>query len=92
MRLLLLVAAVALGAYVLRRPRIDSHERIRRELRARLPQGVRASVIDGVVTLRGTVARDERDDLLVAVLAVPGVVEVSNLLEIEAPRNLQYAP
>lgn len=92
MRLLLLLAAAALGAYVLRRPRVDPHERIQRDVRACLPDDVQATVVDGVVTLRGTVTRDERDDVLVAVLAVPGVVEVSNLLEIEPRRNLEYAP
>ena len=93
MRLLLLAAFAGLGFYLFRRgKREHPDERIRRELHARLPEGVRATVADGLETLRGTVVRDERDDLLVAVLAVPGVVEVSNLLEIEARRNLEYAP
>jgi hypothetical protein len=93
MRLLLLMGLAGLGFYLFRQgKREHPDERIRRELRASLPEGVRATVADGLVTLRGTCARDVRDDLLVAALAVPGVVEVSNLLEIEPRRNLEYAP
>ena len=93
MRLLPLLTLAGLALYLFRRgKREHPDERIRRGLRACLPEGVRATVADGLVTLRGTVTRDARDDLLVAVLALPGVVEVSNLLEIRTPRDLEYAP
>lgn len=92
MRLLPILALVGLGAYLLSRsrtPGIDPDERIRRSVVALLPhQGdLRVVVNQGVVSLRGTTSRRERDDLLAAVLATPGVTEVSNLLEVEEPRE-----
>ena len=91
MRLLPLLALAGLALYLFRSGKPEQpDERIRRELRALLPADVRATVVDGVVTLRGTATRAARDDLLVAVLAVPGVAEVSNLLEIRTPRGLEY--
>lgn len=87
MRLLALVALVGLGAYLLNRSRRRLHpdERIRREVRALLPEpdDVQVRVDGGAVYLRGSVSREARDDLLAAVLAIPGVTEISNLLEIE---------
>ena len=41
--------------------------------------------INGVVSLRGTVRRPELDLVLAAALAVPGVVQVTNLLETDEP-------
>jgi osmotically-inducible protein OsmY len=41
--------------------------------------------INGVVTLRGTVRRAERDLVLAAALAVPGVLQVTNFLETDEP-------
>ena len=50
---------------------------------ASAPVEVRCS--SGVVTLRGTVRPAERDLLLAAALAVPGVTQVTNLLEVDEP-------
>jgi hypothetical protein len=90
MRLLPILAIAGLGAYLLSRtrtPDIDPDERIRRSVMASLPHhhNVRVVVNRGVVSLRGTISSQERDDLLAAVLATPGVDEVSNLLEVEEP-------
>jgi hypothetical protein len=91
MRLLPLLALAGLGAYLVSRSRarIDPDERIRRSVAALLPHrnDLRVSVNRGVVSLRGTVSRSERDDLLAAVLAMPGVSEISNRLEVEEPRE-----
>jgi BON domain len=88
MRLLPILALAGLGAYLLSRartPDIDPDERIRRSVAALLAhhRNVRAVVNGGVVSLRGTIGSQDRDDLLAAVLATPGVEEVSNLLELE---------
>ena len=61
-------------------------EAIGSEVRARLagiaaPGAVRVGVVQGVVSLRGSVSRAERDRLLRAALAVPGVKSVTNLLD-----------
>jgi osmotically-inducible protein OsmY len=46
----------------------------------------------GVVMLRGTVSRVERDQALAAVLAVPGVTRVANYLEaFEPPQEQRLA-
>jgi osmotically-inducible protein OsmY len=92
MRLLPLLALAGLGAYLLGRARtgdIDPDERIRRNVVALLSRhdGLQVTVNRGAVSLRGTVSRRERDDLLAAVLATPGVTEVSNLLEVEHERE-----
>ena len=42
-------------------------------------------VINGVVSLRGTVRKAERDLVLAAALAVPGVTQVTNFLETDEP-------
>lgn len=91
MRLMPILAIAGLGAYLfsrVRRPRrLDPDERIRRSVAALLPhdRDLRVVVKRGVVSLRGSISRQERDDLLAAVLATPGVTEVSNLLEVEEP-------
>ena len=41
--------------------------------------------VNGMVSLRGTVRRPELDLVLAAALAVPGVVQVTNLLETDEP-------
>lgn len=47
---------------------------------------VDVSVIHGIVALHGTVrTRAERDLVLAAALAVPGVTQVTNLLETDEP-------
>lgn len=80
MRLLPLLALAGLAAFLLSRRRLDPDERIRRSVRRLLPDNVQMTVDDGVVSLRGALSRGPRDDLLVAVLAIPGVIEVRNLL------------
>ena len=91
MRLLPLLALAGLGAYLFSRTRagIDPDERLRRSVAALLPHrhDLRVSVHRGIVSLRGTVGRSERDDLLAAVLAMPGVSEISNRLEVQEPRE-----
>src|SRR5688500_11725445 len=92
MKLLPLLALAGLGAYLVSRTRaasVDPDERIRRSVAALLPEHreLRVVVKHGVVSLRGTLSRSERDDLLAAVLATPGVSEISNLLEVEEPRE-----
>jgi osmotically-inducible protein OsmY len=46
---------------------------------------VDVKVINGVVSLRGTVRKAERDLVLAAALAVPGVTQVTNFLETDEP-------
>jgi osmotically-inducible protein OsmY len=41
--------------------------------------------INGVVSLRGTVRRAERDLVLAAALAVPGVTQVTNFMDTDEP-------
>lgn len=60
-------------------------------LRANLPHSIQVAVHDAAVTLSGSVSHKERDRLLAAALAVPGVQRVINLLETQdAPANLEY--
>jgi osmotically-inducible protein OsmY len=58
-------------------------------------RNIDARVSRGVVMLRGTVTRAEREQALAAVLAVPGVTRVANYLEasgqLEDPNDLQGA-
>lgn len=97
MRLLTLVAlaAVAAGVYHYRgwrrpqraeEPRISDAvlaERVRAGVAAAASSPIEVRVANGVVTLRGTVRRAERDLALAAALSVPGVDQVANQLEIE---------
>jgi osmotically-inducible protein OsmY len=46
---------------------------------------VDVKVMNGVVSLRGTVRKAERDLVLAAALAVPGVTQVTNFLETDEP-------
>ena len=46
---------------------------------------VQVRCLNGVVTLRGTVRAAERDLVLAAALAVPGVTQVTNFLEADEP-------
>lgn len=101
MRLLTLLAAAALavGIYHYRsrtaaRPARPSEEGVSDELLAeRVRAGiggaastpVRVQCLHGVVSLRGSVRRAERDLVLAAALAVPGVTQVTNFLEIDEP-------
>jgi osmotically-inducible protein OsmY len=99
MRLLTLLAVAALAAGVYHYRSRRGLTRSRREAPARsdrlLEESVRQSVagaastpvqvhcLRGVVTLRGTVRPAERDLVLAAALAVPGVAQVTNCLEID---------
>ncbi len=94
MRLLALVAVAGAALLLAKRrsrPRLHPDERLGRQVRAQIaallgdPQAVRVSVNAGVIGLRGRVTKAERDDVLAAVLATPGVTQVSNLLEVDEP-------
>jgi hypothetical protein len=52
-------------------------------VRSMLPRSIQVAVRDAAVTLRGSVPYTERDRLLAAALAVPGIERVVNLLETE---------
>jgi osmotically-inducible protein OsmY len=99
MRILTVLALAALGASVYhyrqaRRPRRARAapelipddllaERVRAGIAGAVTKAIDVRVIHGIVTLRGTVKRAERDLALAAALAVPGVGQVANQLEIE---------
>jgi len=97
MRLLtvLAVAALAAGVYHYRRQPGRAREGRQGRSNEPLAEAVRSAVagkvsgpvdvrcVRGVVTLRGTVRAGERDLVLAAVLAIPGVIQVTNFLEID---------
>ena len=99
MRLLtfLAVAAVAAGVYHYRQRLGPSRRDEQAPPDGRLAQRVRSAIagkaaspvdvhcINGVVALRGTVRRAERDALLAGVLAVPGVIQVTSYLDTDEP-------
>jgi len=101
MRLLTLLAAAALAAGVyhyrgrrgLTRSRREAQAQSDRLLEERVRSGIAGAAstpvqvrcLRGVVTLRGTVRPPERDLLLAAALAVPGVTQVTNFFETEEP-------
>ena len=101
MRLLtvLAVAAVAAGVYHYRQRRSLGGRRgaLRSASDYRMEQAVRAAIagkassavdvrcINAVVTLRGTIPAAERDRVLAAALAVPGIRQVTNLLDVSEP-------
>lgn len=100
MRLLTIIAlaTVAAGLYQFRksraRPALDPQatpdEFLARQVRAAIGGAVSApvgvSVMRGIVALRGAVrTRAERDRVLAAALAVPGVTQVTNLVETDEP-------
>ena len=78
-----------------RERRVRTDARIARDVRESLGRIVRAGSIGatveaGVVALHGTVARNRRDRLLRAALAIPGVKSVVNRLEVAGdPDNLE---
>ena len=84
-------AAALLLAKRRSQPRLHPDQRLDRQVRAQIaallggPHAVRITVNQGVVSLRGSVSKTERDDVLAAVLATPGVAQVSNLLEVDEP-------
>jgi hypothetical protein len=58
-------------------------EYLANRVRASLPASVQVGVHNAAVTLRGAVAFRERDRLLAAALAIPGIERVINLLEVQ---------
>lgn len=98
MRLLTIAAvvAVAAGIYHYRQRRLPRRaaaepgipddllaERVRAGIAGAASSPIDVRVANGVVTLRGTVRRAERDLALAAALAVPGVGQVASQLEVE---------
>jgi osmotically-inducible protein OsmY len=96
---LLAVAAVAAGVYHYRSrlpaarrrpagPGVSDEllaERVRSGIAGAASSPVDVRCINGIVSLRGTVRRAERDLVLAAALAVPGVTQVTNFLETDEP-------
>jgi len=60
-------------------------ERVRARIAGAADRPVEVRVANGVVSLRGTVRKSERDLVLASALAVPGVSQVTNYLETEEP-------
>ena len=99
MRLLTLVAvaAIAAGIYHYRLRRVRGRAKVHDTPDRRIEQAARAAIaqaasspvavrcVNGVVTLRGTVSVAERDRVLAAALAIPGVDQVTNFLETSEP-------
>lgn len=98
MRLLTIAALAALAAgiyhyrqrYLPRRETAETGvsdellaERVRAGIAGAASSPIDVRVAGGVVTLRGTVRRAERDLALAAALAVPGVGQVASQLEVE---------
>ena len=95
----LAVAAVAAGVYQYRQSRRPSHQqrqpagavpddmlsdRVRVSIAGAASSPVHVSAANGVVSLRGRIrSRAERDLVEAAALAVPGVSQVTNFLEIQ---------
>ena len=97
MRLLtiLAVAAVAAGIYQYRarrrpaRPVLDEDAKLANAVRESIARAVSGPldvrVMHGVVSLRGSVSRAERDLALAAALGVPGVTQVTNFMDTGEP-------
>ncbi len=91
------VAALAAGVYHYRRQLGPAREGRQGRSNEVLAKAVRSAVsgkvsapvdvrcVRGVVTLRGTLPAAERDRALAVALAVPGVSQVTNLLETDEP-------
>jgi hypothetical protein len=96
---LLALAAVAAGVYHYRQRRgfhraaedrqgisdLLLAERVREGIACAGSSPVDVRVVHGIVSLRGTVRKPERDLVLAAALAVPGVTQVTNYLETDEP-------
>ena len=96
---LLAVAAVAAGVYHYRQFRAPGRparergamsdellaESVRSGIAGAASSPVDVRVVNGVVSLRGNVRKAERDLVLAAALAVPGVTQVTNFLETDEP-------
>ena len=98
MRLLtvLAIAALAGGIYhyrrhgrarLARREKVDERlaDAVRSVLAGRASTRVQVRCVNGTVTLRGTLPAGERDAVLAATLALPGVTQVTNLIETTQP-------
>ena len=99
MRLLTIVAlaAVAAGIYHFRQSRArpprdqqaapdDLAEQVRAGIRRATSAPIDVRATHGIVALRGTVrTKAERDLVLTAALSVPGVTQVTNLIETDEP-------
>lgn len=82
MKNLLLILAVGGAAYYFLRDRQRRSVSPADQLRAALPNSIRATNRNGVVLLRGgPVPQDELDGVLTRVLAMPGVKEVVSYVE-----------
>lgn len=92
---LLAVATVAAGVYRFRQlrrlgggtlsPDRQMEKSVHQAIAHAASSPVHVRCINGVVTLRGTVSVAERDRLLAAALGVPGITQVTNLLEVNEP-------
>jgi len=98
MRLLTVLAAAALVAGIYHYGRHDRARLSRREkaderlahavrsaLAGRASARVQVRCLHGTVTLRGTLPASERDAILAAALAVPGVAQVTNFIDTAEP-------
>jgi osmotically-inducible protein OsmY len=92
----LAVAALAAGVYHYRRqlgragqaPQLSDEllaEAVRSAVTGTASGPVHVRCTRGLVTVRGTLPAAERDRVLAAALAVPGVVQVTNFLETDEP-------
>ena len=79
------LAAGVYHAYHYRRPRRGLAQTVHAAVARATSNRVQVRVTGGVVTLRGTVPNAERDAVLAAALAVPGVTQVRNYLETDEP-------
>ena len=98
MRLLTVLAAAALVAGLYHYRRYDRARLSRRDkvderlayavhsaLAGRASARVHVRCLNGTVTLRGTLPASERDAILAAALAVPGVAQVTNFIDTAEP-------
>jgi hypothetical protein len=89
MRNILLILAVGGAAYYFLRDRQRRSVSPADQLRAALPNSIRATTRNGVVLLRGgPVPQDELDGVLTRVLAMPGVKEVLSYVETTSAEDI----
>jgi BON domain-containing protein len=86
---LLALAAVVAGVYHYRHRRALPDELLAERVRSGIA-GATSSPVDvrclnGIVSLRGTVRKAECNLVLAAVLAIPGVTQVTNFLDTDEP-------
>jgi osmotically-inducible protein OsmY len=84
---LIALAAVATGIYHYRNWGRLRDERLAKRVRAAISGAastrVEVRVVNGAASLRGTLSKAERDQVLAAALAVPGVTRVRHLLDVD---------